>query len=151
MAIRIYKFKDALEAQHFLNGGVVGGKADRVSGIVGRTLILDGVTTTFTAVGGGVAGDSTALYFKDIRDQINTATSNGYVVSLLDGKIAILEATINNGIVVGAGTGNELLGFKAGANPSSKVYAALAGTPAAPSFLQAMIGSDNSHIVYVLE
>lgn len=153
MAVRIYKFKDIVEMQHFLNGGVVGGQANYVSGIVGKTLKLtlpSAKTVTFTAVGGGVNGDQTALWFKDIKTQIETA-ANDVKVSLIDGKIAIIEATLSGGVKVDkTGTATANFGFSTQNDTAGKVYNSPPSTTV-PAWTFAYSGNDNSHIVFTLE
>lgn len=149
MATKIYKFKDIVEAQHFLNGGVVGGKADVVGGLVGKTLILEATTVTFVAAGAGVDGDQNALRFKDIKAQIEGAVAT-VKVSLIDGKIAIVKSTPAAITVAKTGTGTALLGFSTQNDTVSKLFAP---PPSAvvPAWTWACVGPDNSHIIYTLE
>ena len=149
MATKIYKFKDIVDAQHFLNGGVIGGKADVVSDIVGKTLIIDATTVTFVVSGQGVNGDQRALRFKDIKAQIEAAMPT-VLVSLIDGKLAIVKVTPAAITIDKDGTGTAQLGFNAGADTVTKLYAPPPSV-VAPAWTWATIGSDNSHIIYTLE
>ncbi len=150
MTTKIRKFRDIIEAEHYLNGGVVGGNAAVVPGIVGKNLIVGATTVTFTAVGSGVTGDTTALFFKDIKSQIETAVA-AVKVFLLDGKIAIIEKTPTSGaLVTKDGTANAILGFQNNSNIQGKIFAPPpSATP--PCWVWACIGLDNSHVIYTLE
>lgn len=149
MATKTYKFKDIVEMQHFLNGGVCGGQAHAVPGIVGKTLIIGATTVTFTAVAGGINGDQSALLFKDIRSQIQTAVATVDVL-LIDGKIAIILKTPASLTIDKDGTANPLLGFNSAADTVTKLYAP-PPSAVAPAWTFAYCGSDNSHIVLTLE
>lgn len=148
MATKVYKFKDIVEMQHFLNGGVVGGKATVVNDIVGKTLIIGATTVTFVAAGSGVNGDQRALLFKDIKAQIEAAVAT-VTVSLIDGKIAIILNTPASLTIDKDGTANPLLGFDSFVDTVTKVYAK-PGT-AAPAWEFVSTGLDNSHILLTSE
>lgn len=151
MANRVYKFKDIVETEHFLNGGVFGGRAYAVANIVGKTLIIGATTVTFEAVGSGVDGDQSALRFKDIKAQIEAAVATVDVL-LMNEKLAIIEKTPTNGVTVDKdGTANELLGFDKVADTVGKVFAAPTDAFAAPCWTFAYAALDNSHIVYTWE
>lgn len=148
MATKVYKFKDIIELQHFLNGGVVGGPALVVNDIVDKTLIIGATTVTFAVAGEGVGGDKSALYFKDIRTQIMAAVATVDVL-LIDGKIAIILKVPGALTIDKDGTANRLLGFDTQVDTVSKLYAKPGSV--APAWEMVSIGLDNSHILLTSE
>jgi hypothetical protein len=148
MATKVYKFKDIVELQHFLNGGVVGGRAEVVNSIVDKTLIINGTTVTFAAAGQGVNGDSYALRFKDIRTQIMAQVATVDVL-LIDGKIAIILKVPGAVTIDKDGTANTLLGFDPQVDTVTKLYAKPGSV--APAWEMVSIGLDNSHVLLTSE
>lgn len=152
---KMYKFARLEEMQYFLNGAAISGDclASRgwVSGLVGKTLVIGATTVTFVAGTVPADGDTTGLYFKDIKTQIETAVATVKVYSVA-GKIVIQEATPTSGVTVtSAGTGNALLGFNTAASTVGKFYTHSSITGAAVPMWMEVQYSDATHVLYTWE
>jgi hypothetical protein len=161
--LRHRKFPSLAAIDHFLNGGVVGGKNLReqnyrpggdpavgIWGLVGKTVIFNTPSDTVTFVAGSIVG---FLTVGEILDQIATQAA-GVLPSLAeDGTLRFIEAVPSTGIVVdNAGTANADLGLPVApaADMTGVVYGADPTT--APAYLRTYYSSsDLSHIVVTLD
>jgi hypothetical protein len=169
---KIYKFKDIVEAQHFLNGGLLGARVVPMSGsapaglggspnnlglgiagLVGKTLIFVSPgtpTVTFTASAAAGNPDPNTLMLSDLKTQIEAANAAVKVLAI-DGRLALIEVTPTGGVAINkTGTANALLGFDSAVNTVGKVYAPPpSATP--PAWTWAYTTNDNGHTIYTLE
>lgn len=153
MALKVHKFRDTVEMELFLRGGIIGGLVVPSRGIVG----LVGKTLTFTGPAGAVnfvtaSREDDALLFKDIKAQVEAAlnAANIRVVSV-GGKVAFVHPTAASAIAL-SGNNEEakaLLGFGLDLAVSGKVYGVDPTTP--PAFMYAYQTQDNSHVVVTNE
>lgn len=130
---------------HFLRGGVVGGKdlSDGVYGLDGLTLVFTSpaATVTFSTPG---SSSQEKLTLPEIISQIATVLGGGFLVSQLRGRLAIVEAAPSAGVALGTtGTGHQLLGFPNDTAVVGTVY----GPPneASPPLLVSIQPSTNSN------
>lgn len=159
---KIYKFKDIVEAQAFLNGGVFGSPVFQppvpmVRDIVGKTFITKAPgpagTCTFVPAGTFPDGDRSALLFKDIKAQIEAAIAN-ITVHLIDGKMYVVETSPTNGTAIDkTGTSNKLLGFDSAVDTVGKLYkpANTVTMPATPPVWVSSQVTETAHIIYTWE
>lgn len=169
---KIYKFSDIVEAQHFLNGGVLGARVVPINGsspagnagspnnlglgiagLVGKTLKFaapSAVTVTFTASVATNNPDPTTLVLSDLKAQIEAAIATVKVFSI-GGRIALIEVTPTGGIAIDkTGTASALLGFDTAVNTVGKVFAPPpSATP--PAWTWTYSTNDNTHVIYTLE
>lgn len=153
---KIYKFKDITAAQAFLNGAVFGSPvlANQAlaifRNIVGKTFKIGATTVTFTVSGSPPDADNTALTFKEVKSQIESAVAT-VKVSLLEGALVIIEATPSSGVTVDkVGTANTMLGFDTKANTVGKVFSPSAITQTPPVWVWAET-VENAHVIYTWE
>jgi hypothetical protein len=154
MTIRIYKFRDITEMEHFLNGGILGGPScpvfDGQPGIPG----LVGQTLTFTAPAGAVTfvagqfGDY--LRFLDIKSQIEAVLTTLSVVSV-NGNVGFVAKNASYGVALSGNTeiAKAILGFAYDKAAAGKVYGADPAT--APAMVEAYAANDGSHTVFCVE
>ncbi len=154
MAIKIYKFATIDLAQHFLDGGIVGGEIYKsfeggqggISGLVGKTL-------TFTAPAGavvfaaGVHGDR--LLPLEIKAQIEAAVA-GLTVVFFGGRIGFIDTDLSAAVQLSANDeiAKAILGFPKNKAVVGKVYGAVAP---APYYMDSYAPNDGSHVIYVME
>lgn len=118
---KVFKFSTIEELQHFMNGAVIGSKdlGQGVSGLIGKTLIVNGTTVTFVATANP---DTNFFYFKDIHTQIQAAVATVTARSIR-GKLVLIVTTASGGVTItSTGTANDALGFSTVANTVGKVY-----------------------------
>lgn len=175
MAInRLRKFRRIDDVLNFLNGGIVGGPVNKVtggssspiagvSGLVGKTLIFSSpsaATVTF-AVSSGAGGsanppgtnpDPYTLLFKDIKAQIEAVLATVHCTTNAEGQLVITEVTPSAGVAVtGAGTANTLLGFDSAQATSGKLYSPVEVSNTAPCWVWAESGNDNMTSIFTWE
>lgn len=149
MALRVYKFRDIVEMELFLRGGLLGGDVSRgVVGLVGKTL-------TFTAPAGNVTfvtenRENDMLLLADIKAQTEAAIANLTVLSV-GGHIAFVHSSTAAGVALSAtdSEAKSLLGFRRVGATTGKVYGVVPGTP--PAYLDSYASYDNSHVLVVNE
>lgn len=92
MPLKVLKFRNIEEANHMLNGGIMGGEiaANGVPELVGKTITFTAPAgaKTFTQPAGTYQG---MLRFNDIKAQLETIAN--LKVSLINGKIAFRHAS----------------------------------------------------------
>lgn len=150
------KYRDIREMQHFLQGGVLGGRAIQTGQthgflpIVGQTLIFSTpvATCTFTA-----GANPQGLTAPEIVAQIEAAVPTVRAF-WLNGCLALILATpASPAIVVNkTGTSNGFFGFSNGVSGSvtpGKFVNNFGG--AAPAYLTSYPTPDNSHVVLTWE
>lgn len=152
MGLKVYKFRDIVEMEAFLRGGLVGG-VDVSGGVVE----LVGKVLTFTAPAGAVTFVTASRYndmllLKDIKTQVETALGVGNIkVFSIAGKIAFVHPTSASAISF---SGNDepakrLLGFDQNNSATGRAYSEAGG--ASPAFVQAYACADNSHVLVTNE
>lgn len=138
MPLKIKKFRNVDEANHMLNGGLIGGdmKTGGIDDLVGKTITFTSPvgTKTFTA---STTQHTGRLSFADIKAQLEGAMATLRVV-LIAGRIAFRHAT--PGTVVSLGAVNESgrvpLGLPNNEAISGVVYAGPAGAAPKVSLMQ---------------
>ena len=153
-ANRLFKFRTILELEPFLNGAALSGpcfeKQGWLSGIIGKTLIVEGTTVTFVAGSVPPDGDVTALYFKDVKAQIEAAVATVKVLHL-EGRVVIIESTITSGVTVGAlGTANQNFGFNTAGDTIGKVYSPVDISNTPPTWVDIQL-SDQMYVLSTWE
>lgn len=152
--IKVYKFRDINEAEHFLNGGIIGGdvlnsQQPGVSGLAGNTL-------TFSAPAGhvdfvaGANGDY--LLFSEIKAQIETALGDTNIRVVAFGtRIGFIHPTAASAIALDSTDeiAKAILGFAKNKAAAGKKYGAVAGTP--PALIEAYAPNDGSHVIFTVE
>lgn len=120
--LRIFRFGDTDSTEHFLNGGICGGRqlpGGKILGLHGLTLIFNtpSATVTFSDPTG------VGLSVQDIATQITTVAST-LKVGYYNGYMRIIEISPSGGVVLdSAGTANTIFGFSAAADTTGTVYA----------------------------
>jgi hypothetical protein len=101
MPFKLYEFRSPMDAQHFLNGAVIGGV------VPGEGLYnLVGLTMNFTTPVGAVTfttgsgADPYKLQFNDIKSQMEAAIANLTVVRMYDGRIVFLRTGLSAAVVI---------------------------------------------------
>jgi len=136
--LKILQFSALQEAEHVINGGIIGGRELVV--IEGKVYGLDGKTLIFTTPAGTVtfsdkvgAGHTLAEVIAEIK-----AVHAGLQPKFVKKSLWVIETTPTNGVVItGAGTANPVFGFGA-VTVTGTVYDVPGGTP--PRLI-----SDNFH------
>jgi hypothetical protein len=149
MPIKIRKFRDIVEAQAFLDGGISGGQPQfPIYGLVGKAITLTAPNAAVTFVAG--ADPSGSLTFKEIKTQAEAAIS-GLRVLLINGSLWFINSTLAAAVTMAAADepARALLGFANNKAYTGRLYAAPGGS--APAFIQAYAANDGSHTVYTLE
>jgi len=158
--IKVRKFQDIDEVEHFLNGGIFGGKdvSAGVRGLVGQTLTFTSPSSfTVTFVAGTTPptlGDTNLLLFKDIASQVWAQSSNAVrAVQLASGRIAFIEASPSSGIAIAAAAelGKVLLGFSKDKAHTGTVYSFDPGSGVPPTLVSLQVSTSNSHIITTWE
>lgn len=137
MPLKIKKFRNIDEANHLLNGGVIGAdlKSGGIDDLVGKVI-------TFTAPAGTKTFTQGTKYpgrltFDEIKTQLEAAITNLRVV-MIDRKIAFRHATAATAVTLaaaGGDTARPLLGVPLGA-VAGVVYAGPAGSAPKVSSMQ---------------
>lgn len=94
MAFRIYQFDGINEVNHFLQGGLTGGKipVDGIRGLVGKTITFTTPAGSCTFVQ-GAGPDPDSLLFKDIKAQMEAAIAGLRLVLFAQQTIGFIQAT----------------------------------------------------------
>jgi hypothetical protein len=156
-AFKINKFRDIVEMQHFLNGGIIGG-ADLTKALTGAEGVFElvGTTLTFTAPAHAVtfvagAGGNGFLTLLEIKTQIEAAVT-GIKVLFFGGRIAFINSSLAAAVAIGSSNEpipKRVFGFPNSVAISGKLYGVATG--AAPSFQWAYQPNDGSHVVFTFE
>lgn len=152
MALKVHKFRDIVEMELVLRGGIIGaeGVAQGIVGLVGETL-------TFTTPAGAVtfadAGRANgALLLTDIKTQVEDDLGDSNIrVLTVGGRIAFVHPSGTSAIVLGSNDekAKALLGFKKNAAVTGKVYGTAIDTP--PAFVTFNSTTDNTYVVITNE
>lgn len=98
---KVMKFRDIIEMNAALNGGLVGGRVrpDGWPGLVGLTVTFatPAVTHTFVA---GASPD--VLLYREVKEQLETASGGALKVSTMSGRLLFSEATPTFGVKLDA-------------------------------------------------
>ena len=150
MALKVYKFRDIMEMENFLRGGIMGGVniAGGVVGLVGKLLTFTAPAGSHTFVTANRYNDM--LLLKDIKTQLEAAIANLKVYSI-GGQIAFQHTTAASAVVLSANNepAKSLLGFDQDTAVTGKLYGVVPGTP--PAYINAYMGHDNAHVLVTNE
>ena len=129
MSIRVHRFETSDDVEHFLNGGIVGGKEVVQAG---RLLGLHGLTLVFNTPSGTVTFDDptgVGLTLADVKAQVQADVST-IKVTFKSYKIRFIQATPTAPVVLDAtGTANSMFGFSDAVDATGIVFAPVGGTP----------------------
>jgi hypothetical protein len=145
MAIRIVHYASLIEANHMMNGGIIGGDFQGLLPIVGLALTFTtpSGSKTFTQPSGVTAG---AMRFADFKTQIEAAIAN-LKTTLIDGKVAFYHATPGQAVVM-ANNDEPIkaqLGFKNSTSISGQFLNGTGGT--APKVIDFTIESGKAYVL----
>lgn len=149
MALRMNKFRDIVEAEIFLRGGLIGTDVSKgVVGLVGKTISFTSPVGDVTFVTANRENDM--LLLTDIKSQIEAVLTSGMRVLSVGGRIAFVHPSGTTAIALAATDqqAKSLLGFDQNSATSGKVYGVVPGTP--PAYLSAY-SADGAHVVVTNE
>lgn len=111
MSLHFFRFENSADVEHFLNGGITGGK-EVVRG--GNVLGLDGLTLVFNAPAGTVTfsdPSGAGLSPQEIKTEVETTIAT-LKVTFKDGRIRFIHAALSSAVNLDlTGTANTLFGF----------------------------------------
>lgn len=149
---KVYKFRDIVEAELFLNGAVIGrGNVEQGFPVVGKklTFTAPGPAGVVTFTNGTNPSDPYTLYFKDVKAQIEAAVV-GVKISSKDGKIVFMSAT---GVTIHpTGASDDacsLFGLDIAADSTGTVYKPGTIDPTPPCWVWSDTNGENMHVIYV--
>jgi hypothetical protein len=151
---KVYKFRDIVEAELFLNGAILGGgNADKGYAVVGKKLhfTAPGPVGTVTFTTGTNPNDPYTLYLKDVKTQVETAVA-GIKVFTKDNRIVFTSST---GVVLhptgAADDANAAFGFDPLQDVVGKVYTPVDVSATPPCWTWAGISNENMHVLFTWE
>jgi len=151
VAINVYKFRDIVEMELFLRGGIIGAPVGKgIEGLVGQTLTFTTPVGSHTFVTASRPND--VLYLTDIKSQLEAALGAGNIqVMNVGGQIAFVHPTSASAIAIAATSqpAKALLGFAQDKAVAGKLFGVVPATP--PAFVTAYPSSDNAHVVVTNE
>jgi len=156
MQTKIYKFSDMIEAQYFLNGGIIGVDVSQgIYGLVGQALTFSSpavFTVNFVAAVPNPAGrDPYKLLLVDIKAQIEAANPDISVQSI-GGRIVLIEKLPSLGVAFDGTVqfSKTVLGLDNGVTVG-KVYhpAGISGGP--PNYTWVYSVNEGTHVVVTWE
>jgi hypothetical protein len=99
MTFKVYKWNEASEVQHFLNGGIMGTNISKgVVDLVGKTITFSNPAFSHTFVEGTTGPD---LRFLEIKSQLELANPD-ILVTQLGGRIGFIERVPSTGVILAA-------------------------------------------------
>ena len=129
MSLHVKRFENSIDVEHFLNGGITGGK-EVVRG--GNIMGLNGLTLVFNAPSGTVTFvDATGegLSPQQVKTQVETDIST-LKVSFRDYKMRVIVAALTSAVNLDiTGSANSLFGFSNATDTVGTLYAPYDGTP----------------------
>jgi len=153
MAFRVYQFDGLQEVEHFLNGGISGGRipVEGVRKLVGKTITFTSPadSCTFTT---GTGPDPDTLQFKDIKTQMEAQISGLKVVLFAQQTIGFILATPTAAAALGATAedARAILGLPRAGVVSGKLVLPSTDT-GTPRLDGVGGGQDSQYLLYVWE
>jgi len=128
MPIRVHRYENAIDVEHFLNGGITGGReivsSAPVLGLHGKTLVFNAPAGTVTFSDPAGVGLSAAQIKSKIEGTIATLK-----VTWVHRRIRIILAAMTSKVDLDAtGTANEIFGFSSTSDTAGTVYAGPSGS-----------------------